>query len=169
MTIKIDLPATHTVTKGPRDKTWLAECEIDIAKLSPEIIARLAMHGLHQKIADAASASKTLDEASAAMAKAMDGLLAGGWTQRASGGGVDEFTRVARMIVRKAFKDANGPDSEAREAFMALDTGEQDEKLDEWFTANEDAFREPVEAEVAARKAERERRAKLAKATSFDI
>lgn len=169
MTIKIDLPATHTVTKGPRDKSWQSELEIDVSKLSPEIVARLAIHGLHQKIADAASAAKTQEDADAAMGKAMDALLAGEWAQRSGGGGVDEFTRVARMIVRKAFKDANGPDSKERKAFLDLDSADQDAKLDEWFAANEATFRPVVEAEVASRKAERERRAKLAKATEFSL
>lgn len=90
-------------------------------------------------------------------------------TRSGGGGGVDEFTRVARMIVRKAFKDNNGADSEAREKFMALEADEQDAKLDEWFAGNEEAFRPVVEAEVASRKAERERRKALANATSFKL
>lgn len=169
MTIKIDLPATHIVTKGPRDKSWMAEVSVDVAKLSPEIVAELAMHGLHQKIADAASAAKSEDEALASMQKAMDALLAGEWTRRTGGGGVDERTRVARSIVRKAFKDNNPAGSDARETFMALDDADQNAKLDEWFAANEDAFGPAVDAELAARKAERERRTKLAKVTDFGI
>lgn len=166
--MNINLPESHVVTKGPRDKSWSASVTIDLSKLSADMIARLAVHGLHQKVADAASASKSEDEALGAMNKAVDAVLAGEWTSRTAGEGVDERTRVARIIVRKAFKDANAANSAARLAFKALDVDEQNAKLDEWFEANE-AFGPMVDAELAERAAKADKQRKLAKAVTFGM
>jgi hypothetical protein len=122
-----------------------------------------------QSLQDAYAGCKTPDECKGAFEGKRDKIIEGTIGMRTGGAGVDEFTTVARMIVRKAFKDNNPAKSDAREAFMALDAADQNAKLDEWFAANEKAFRPVVEEEVAKRKAERENRAKLAKATSFNI
>lgn len=169
MTIKIDLPETHTVTKGPRDKSWLAEVTCNVTALSADIVARLAMHGLHQKIADAASGAETLDEASAAMQKALDGLLAGEWTQRTGGGGVDERTAVTRSVVRGAVKAKFGAKSAEWASFTGLDDAAQNAKLDEWAAANADAFAPAIEAELAERAAKRARKADLVKGVAFTL
>ena len=170
MTIKIELPASHTVTKGPRDKSWNAAVTVDLGTLSADIVARLAVHGLHQKIADAASGATNETEALAAMQKAADAIVAGEWSSRVAGsGGVDEFTRVARIIVRAAFKAANAANSAPRVAFKALDADEQNAKLDEWFAANEDAMRPAVEEELAKRAAAAKSKAGLARAVAFNL
>lgn len=162
MTIKIDLPESHTVTKGPRDKSWLASVTCDVGKLSPEIVARLAIHGLHQKIADAASGAETEAEAVASMQKAVDAVLAGEWTQRTGGGGVDERTSVTRSIVRAAVKAKFGAKSPEWTEFTWRSDADQNAKLDEIAAANAAAFADAIEAKLAERKAERERKAKLA-------
>lgn len=162
MTIKIDLPESHTVTKGPRDKSWLASVSVDVTKLSPEIVARLAVHGLHQKIADAASGAETEAEAVASMQKAVDAVLAGEWTQRTGGGGVDEVTLVRRQIVRAAVKAKFGAKSPEWTEFTGRADTDQAAKLDEIFAANEAAFGPAVDAKLAERKREREAKAKLA-------
>lgn len=167
MTIKIDLPAEHTVTKGPRDKSWTSAVSVDLGKLSPEIVARLAVHGLHQKIADAASGAETEAEATASMQKAVDAILAGEWTQRTGGGGVDEFTLVMRQIVRGAMKAKFGAKSPEWTEFTGRDDAAQNAKFQEVFDANEATFRPLVEARVAERAAERARKGKLA--GSLDI
>lgn len=169
-TIKIDLPETHTAMKGPRDKSWEAvSVSIDVTKLSPDIIARLATHGLHQKLADAASQSKTADEALAAMNKAADSLLAGEWATRRGGEGVDEFTRIARLVVRRAIKAKLGGASPEWKAFTGLADDEQAAKLDANFAKNEAVFRPEVEAEIARRAAEAKARTGLAAKVAFDI
>lgn len=162
MTIKIDLPESHVVTKGPRDKSWIASVTVDVTKLSPEIVAKLAVHGLQQKIADAASAAKTQDEALADMQKAVDAVLKGEWSSRGAGGGVDERTSVARSIMRSAAKARFGAKSAEWATFTGLDDAAQAAKLDEWFAANADALAGEVDAEMAARAKRREAKAGLA-------
>jgi hypothetical protein len=169
MTIKIDLPESHTVTKGPRDKAWTASVTVDLAKLSPEIVARLAVHGLQQKIADAASGAATADEANAAMNKAVDAILAGEWTSRTAGEGVSEEVAVGRMVVRKAVKAKFGSKSPEWAKFTGLEPAEQNAKLDEWLAANAETFAEPIAEALAARAKERADKAKLAKAANFAI
>ena len=169
MTIKIELPATHTVTKGPRDKAWLAEVTVDVAALSPDIVARLAVHGLHQKIADAASAAQTRDEALASMQKAADAILAGDWTQRTGGGGVDERTLVMRQIVKAAMKESVGAKSEAWATFTGQSDEYQNAKFAENYEANKDALDVAIEAKIAERKAERDRKAGLAKTVTISL
>lgn len=137
----------------------------ELPDASAEYLLTFALQSLQDAYAGAADNAECVGAFEAKRDKIIEGTIG----VRMGGSGVDEFTRVARMIVRKAFKDNNAAGSDARETFMALDPSDQDAKLDEWFAANEDTFRPVVEAEVASRKAERERRAKLAKATSFNL
>ena len=167
--IKIELPESHTVTKGPRGGAWQASVSVDIGKLSADIIARLAVHGLHQKIADAAAGSETLDEANAAMQKAIDGLLAGEWTQRTGSGGVDERTRVARSVVHAAVKAKFGAKSPEWATFTGLSDDDRNAKLDGWFAEHESTFAPAVDEEMARRAAKRDAKAGLAKAVTFKM
>lgn len=169
MTIKIDLPESHTVTKGPRGGAWTASVTCDVTKLSPEIVARLAMHGLHQKIADAAAGATTLDEANAAMQKAIDAITAGTWTSRTAGEGVDERTRVARSVVHAAVKAKFGAKSPQWATFTGLEPAEQVAKLDAWFAENEATFTPAVDAEIARRAAKRDAKAGLAGAIAIEL
>lgn len=169
MTIKIDLPESHVVTKGPRDKSWNASVTVKLSDLSPDIIARLAVHGLHQKIADAAAGSQTLDEASADMAKALKALVAGEWTQRTAGAGVDERTIVQRSVTKAAAKASMGAKSPEWATFTGLSDDAQAEKLDAWFVEHEAALSAAVEDELAARQAKRDRKASLAGKVSFGL
>jgi hypothetical protein len=161
MSITINLPASQTVYKGPRDKSWAASVTIDVTKLSADIVAHLAMHGLKQKLADAASQYKTLDEAQAAMDKAADALLAGQWTHRTSGGaGLTERDKVARIIVGEWFRSIfakNNPKHAKVKAYKEADAAGRAAILDEIFADNEDIFADEVEAEMAARKAKAEK------------
>lgn len=165
----IETPESWTVKKGPRDKSWQAEASIDVGKLSPEIVATLAMHGLHQKIADAAAGATNADEAQASMAKAIDALLAGTWSSRGSGEGVDEETRVARSVVRQAVKAKFGAKSPEWATFTGLSDSDQNAKLDEWFAANEEAFKPAVAQELELRKAAAKAKAKLASGLNIAI
>jgi hypothetical protein len=82
---------------------------------------------------------------------------------------VDEFTRIARIIVRSAFKAANPANSAARVAFKALNEDEQAAKLDEWFADNEADFRPAVEAEMAERAAKAQKIAGMKGKVAFSL
>ena len=162
----ITLEGAYSVTKGPRDKSWPAACAtIDLGALSGDIVTRLALHGLHQKIADAASTAKTADEAIGAMEKAMDAILAGDWTSRVAGSGVDEFTRVMRIVVRSVAKAKFTAADAAK--FKAMTDEEQMEKLDAIFAANDAALRPAVEGEMERRRIAAMEKAALGKGLSI--
>lgn len=170
MAIKIDLPESHTVTKGPRGGAWQAAVTVDLSKLSADVIARLAVHGLHQKVADAAAGADTLDAANASMQKAVDALIAGEWTSRSAGAaGVDERTRVARSVVHAAVKAKFGSKSPEWATFTGLEPSEQAEKLDAWFAANEATFTPAVDAEMARRAAKRADKAALSGTVNIEL
>lgn len=163
------LTGVHTVTKGPRDKSWLASSSVDMSAIAQDIVVRLAVHGLQQKIADAASGAETEAEAQGAMDKAIAAILAGDWSSRQAGGGVDEFTTIARQVVRGAIKDKLGAKSPEWTAFIGRSDSAQNEALDANYAKNESVFRPIVEAKVEERKADRDRKAKAAKSVTFNI
>lgn len=165
----IEVADSWTVTKGWRGSDDKVDATIDVGKLSAEIVGKLAMHGLQQKIADAAAGAKTADEADASMNKAIEALLAGDWSSRGSGEGVGEETRVARSVVRQAVKAKFGAKSESWAKFTGLSDGEQAAKLDEWFEANSEAFAPAVEKELERRKAAAKAKAKLADALDIAL
>lgn len=167
--VTIEVPAEWLVSKGPRDKAWIADAVCDVAKLSSDIVGKLAMHGLQQKIADAAAGAKSADEASAAMNKAIDALVAGAWSSRGTGEGVDEETRVARSVVRSAVKAKFGSKSPDWAKFTGLSDADQNAKLDEWFEANADAFAPAVASELERRKAAAKAKAKLASGLAISL
>lgn len=167
--MKIDLTGSHTITKGPRDKSWLASCTVDLAALSADIVAKLAVHGLQQKIADAASGATTLDEAHASMQKAAAAILAGDWSARVAGAGVDEETAVTRSIVKAAMKAKLGAKSPAWATFTGLPDDEQIAKIDAVAAANAEVFADAIAAKMAERKRDREQRVDLAKKADFTI
>jgi 5,10-methenyltetrahydromethanopterin hydrogenase len=167
--IKIELPESMTVTKGPRNKSWSASVGVDLSKLSPEMVARLAVHGAHQKIADAASGATTADEATASMQKAADAIIAGTWTSRTAGAGVDEETRVARIVVRNAVKAKFGSKSPEWAKFTGMSDDEQVAKLDSIREANADAFMPAITAEMERRAKAAADRSGLAKSVSIEL
>lgn len=163
MKITIEIPESFVVTS--RD----VPCDVDLTKVPTHIWHELALHGLTQKIADAASGAKALADkdgldvaevTSALLGKACDGLYAGEWTRRGNGGGVDAFTVEARRLVRAALKQKLDKDR-----YKALD----DAALDKVFADNEAMFRPAVEAELARKAKEREGKAKLAASLTIDI
>lgn len=158
----IELAGDFTVTKGPRDKAWLAECKVALADVPASIVHDLLLHGLKQKIADAASGAQTEAEASAAMAKAVDAIMAGEWSARGTGGaGVDERTRVARQIVRQVFKAKWGAKSADWAEFTGLSDADQNAKLDAAFAKNEAKLGPAVDEKLAQLAAERKAKAAL--------
>jgi hypothetical protein len=91
----INLPETVTFKRAGEDRTF------DIAGLPSDIIEELVIHGLTQKIGDAA-AGKSGDDAAAAMQKVHDALVAGNWGVKRSGGGGDGLSDEERAIVAVA-------------------------------------------------------------------
>lgn len=132
--------------------------------LTSEIVARLVVHGITQKVGDAA-AGKSGAEARAAMDGVAEALIAGDWGKSRGGDGVSEFVRVARQIVRNAMKAKYGAKSPEWAAFTGLSDEEQDAELDAKFAKNEAALRPAVDAEIARRAEERKRKDALAKKT----
>lgn len=163
------LEGEHTVTKGPRDKSWSASATCDLTKLTTDIVQRLAIHGLQQKIADAAAGATNADEATAAMNKAIDAVIAGDWTSRTSGDGVDERTRVARSVVFAALKAKFGAKSPEWAEFTGRSDEDQRKRLDEIFAENEAVFAPSVDEEIERRRAKAAAKANLAKAVDVKL
>lgn len=67
--------------------------------LDESIWARLAMHGLSQKVGDSYASAESVDEAFAAAQATWDGLLSGDWATR-SGGGI-----LAEALAKVTGKD----------------------------------------------------------------
>lgn len=153
------------------------ECAVDMGALSQTIVERLIRHGLTQKVADAASGAAkdaaNADEVKAAtdamMQKAVDALYAGEWGKTRGASGVDEFTTVARQIMRQSAKAKFGAKSTEWATFTGLADDEQNTKLDAWYTKNEATLRESVEAKIKSRADERKAKAKLGAAITIDI
>lgn len=168
MNIKIELPDTYTVTSRG------VEVPVAVGKLSADIIARLAMHGLQQKVADAASGAAKLEGDVAAntltlMQGAVDGLMAGTWTQRTAGGGVSEETRVGRSIARASLKANWGAKSAKWKEFDGLSDDDQNTKLDTVLADNAKLFADAIAAKLAERKRDREQKAALGKTVAINI
>ena len=152
--------------------------DVDTTKLSDELIAELVVHGLVQKVSDAASQAKAIADKSddsveaiteQLMLKARDALYAGDWTRRGAGAGIDDATRVARQIVRASFKAQVGGKSPQWAQFTGLSDADQAAKLDSWFEANKTTFEPAVKAELKRLKDARDAKAGLAKATVFSF
>lgn len=163
----IELDGAFVVTKGPRNGDWRAEASIDLSKVPAGLVRELLLHGLKQKVADAASGATTEAEALGAMNKAIDAVLAGEWSSRAASGGVDERTKVARIIVRDMLKMKLGATSPAWKEFAALALADQVAKLDAVYAKNAAKLSSAVDKLVEARAQERADKAALA--GEFDI
>ncbi len=164
-----DLDGNFTVSKGPRNGEWRAEQAIDLAAIPASIVLDLALHGLKQKVADAASGATTEQEALGAMGKAVDAILAGEWSSRGTGTG--DGTRTLALV--RLFKAAMPKDK--LKAYNALSADDQVKHA----TANV-TDEVAIAAEVAKIEAERAERAKanaerkslvedLRKGMSFDF
>lgn len=157
----ITLEGPFVVSKGPKGGAWKANATIDLGAIPASIVLDLALHGLKQKVADAASGATNVDEALGAMNKAIDAVLAGEWSSRGTGEGVSEQTRVERQIVREVYKAKVGGKSAEWKAFDGLDIKDQAAKLDAMFAKNEAALRPAVDAKLEELRRAREAKAKL--------
>lgn len=174
----ITLPATYAVeSRG-------VFTGADIGKLSAEIVGKLALHGLTQKIGDSAASAMAdagfkgmkfadLDDAQKtavrALAKAaMDGtlaaLVAGEWSERVAGESVDPVQGRVRAIVGAWLRE-NAKDVWVKN-FKDLDAKERGPAIDLFFSEQDDDTRAAFESEAKAQlKAETAAKAKVAKLT----
>jgi hypothetical protein len=160
-------PFTGEVTVGKAKVE--AFITVDLSKLTSDMMEKLALHGLKQKIADAASASKTKDDALGLMAKARDALYNGEWSSRVASEGVDASVRIGRAIVRGLLKAKMGAKSPEWAKFTGMSDADQNAALDKVFAKNEEKLAPQVEAKIAAEAAERKRKAQLTSSLDFDI
>jgi len=91
---KYDITLADTVTfkRAGEERTF------SIEGIPADMIEELVYHGLTQKIGDAA-AGKSGDEATAAMQKVHDALLAGNWGVKRTQSGGDGLDDEQRMVV----------------------------------------------------------------------
>lgn len=135
----------------------------------PDDSVEYLLHFALQSLQDAYAGAKTADEAKAAWEKKLKAVQEGMVGVRVGGGGISEETRVARSIVRSAVKAKFGGKSPEWAKFTGLSDDAQAAKLDEWFAANEAAFRPAVDEKLAQLAAERKAKQGLAKKVEFDL
>lgn len=147
--IKIELPESHVVTSRDRNVS------VDVTKLSADILAKLALHGLTQKVADSAASAladagfaglkfgdleeadknKVRDAATAAMVATIESLVAGEWSERRAATAVDPVTaRIRRNLgewLRAQGKAAWAP-------YKALEGDERMAAIDAFFAEQDD-------------------------------
>lgn len=134
--------------------------EIDLTKLSTEILQMAMVHGLRQKLGDAAAiarntetgASATIADKIAAVQEVADRLVAGAWNKTERSGGAGKTTLLAEALAAMTKKPI-----EEMVAFLAEKTDEEKKAL----RANP-----RVQAEIA--KIEAQRAAAKAKASGID-
>lgn len=173
MKLSIELPDAITVAMRNG-----ASVDIETAGIAG-LATELFLYGIGQKVRDSASgAAKAAEaegsqgvqaEAQAMMESAVASLVAGEWSHRGEGGGVDPRVTIARSIVRRAIKEKLGSKSPQWATFTGLSDKDQLAKLDETFAANEEMFTPLVDAEIKRRADANKAKAKAASALSFNL
>ena len=168
----IELPDTITVTM--RNGASVTINSADVAALGTELF----LYGVGQKVRDSASAASTRAketgtdvqvEAQAMMDAAVKSLVAGEWSHRGEGSGVDPRTAVARSIVRKAIKEKVGSKSPDWAKFTGLSDADQLAKLDETYEANKEVFDPAIDAEIKRRSDAAKAKSKLASGMTVNL
>lgn len=170
MELIVSLPASHEVSSRHKSVT------VSIEKLTPEIVAKLAIHGLTQKIADAAAGApkaagfegrktselseseneKVSDFGKALMQKVVDALENGDWGREKSGNGVDVLTSEIRSLLLPKVKATF-----TKESWKTLSDDEKTAAIDAAFEKQTDetkakittAAQTEIERKLAAKKA----------------
>ena len=170
--IVIELPDTLTVTMRNG-----ASVVVETSKLEG-LGAELFTYGVGQKVRDSASAASTVAKesnenvqavAQGMMDAAVASLLAGEWSHRSEGTGVDPRTSVARSIVRRAMKEKLGSKSPEWATFTGLSDKDQLAKIDETFEANRELFDSLVDIEIKRRADANKAKSKAAAALSINL
>lgn len=150
--ITINLPAEIGIARAGTSVT------VDVTKISATIWARLAEHGLVQKVGDSAAGSAKASEeagmpqtdfARQVMLKTLDTLMKGDWgVARASG--VDEFTKVGLRLTEVAIVAAKG-----KEWAKSMTDEAKAEYVAEKFAKNREKLTPAIEKEIARLEAQR--------------
>lgn len=160
---------------------------VRLPSLSSEIVARLALHGLEQKVGDAAagalkaagfegSSYKSLsdDDRAKVQAKAkplmqsvVDSLLNGEWSERRAGEQVDPLTARIRVIFGKALRTGDAAAKGMWSAIKSLDPAERGKALDEVLAEQTDEYRAGVKAQAEKELATEAETAKATKGLSI--
>lgn len=164
MEVTIKLPETFEVMSRGETVT------VKLDKLNAEIMAQAALHGLKQKIADAAAGAvafaadndMTKEEASVVlMDKATSNLYENGWTATRSGGSADPLVPYLRKLIMVLLNRPEAKDKLAE--YKALETPAEKNKYRDDLAANHpqaDDLRKLAQAEKdkadAAKKAQKE-------------
>jgi hypothetical protein len=139
---------------------------VDVTKLSPEIIARLALHGLSQKIGDSAAGAldaagfkglkfkdlnddqkaKVTEHAKASMVDTVEALVKGEWTERTAAESVDPIVARIRVLFGAMLRE-DAKDVYAK-SIKPLEGAERGKALDELFAGQDDDFRTAMTAEA---------------------
>lgn len=149
---------------------------VPITSLSPEIVGKLVIHGLRQKVADAAAGAKKIAEeaggdkgdiAKSLMQGVVDSLVEGKWAQRVAGAPVTDEVKVRRTIVANLWRGK--ATDEAKAAYKDMDSAKRAEFLDALFDKQKPERQTAILAMVADEiKAEAARAKRLAALASDD-
>lgn len=136
----------------------------DLPDTSVEYLVNFAL----QSLQDAYAGSANQAEAQAAFAAKLKNIVDGTIGQRSSGGGVSEFTKVARSIVKKLL--AGNDTGKAKLAtFADMKDAEVNAALDEIYEKNSAKLEAAVKAEVKRREDERKAKAKLTNSLEIEL
>lgn len=155
------LNATFSTTIA-KTKTF----ELKMEDFPINAILAMLSHGAQRKFNDAVGGKEREGKEYTAEMKVADAealiedFKKGVVTKRREGGGTDIRTSVARSIMRSLVPNLLGKDDVKK--FRDLDAAEQNAKLDAWVAANAEALAPQIDAEIARRAKEAEKKAKLA-------
>lgn len=137
---------------------------VDLTKVNNDVARELFLHGIVQKVGDAAAGKEGVD-ASAAMAKVADALYAGEWSSR--GAGEPDWVSHARAIIREKIKAKN--DKQWKTFKLIKEADRRAAYLDGVFAKLDDDLKTKIEAAANKRLAEIEAAKARAKAIASDI
>lgn len=160
MEYTITLPDTLDVTS--RDQT----VTLDLAKLNEGLIAKAVLHGLTQKVSDAAAGAKRLSEDSddmtveaatvSLMTAIVETLEGGSWgRERGAGSGLSARDRMARKIVGDWFRASYAKGTPERDKYNDADGAGRYAIIDKIWADNADAFGPAVDEALAAEAAKK--------------
>lgn len=79
---------------------------VELSALAPEIVTKLALHGLSQKIGDSYAGAE-LNEAHELAGSVVERLTAGEWTQAREGGGVSRVSMLVEALAAATGKTSD--------------------------------------------------------------
>lgn len=126
--MNITLPTNIVFSRGSKRNGISVEMTVATDSINADIWAKLAAHGLTQKVGDAAAGKETEDEVRSSMMKVLDALQAGDWGV-SRGEGVSEDVAIGRRLVGAKYR-IMAKDDAKRVAWEKLTDEQKDEKAD---------------------------------------